>query len=178
MFEGPPSLKSIFIFAVLTFSSSSQRHNEGFLQLPWPASVTVYADKTRLKQKTLFISIFLSERVFHAKKIVIIFLGHNTAVNVHDHFGLNLERKCFVLQWNKPFKRVYVWSFVTQMDHRVVCSLAEVCSLLVNMRPCSETAVTEALVVCRHSHQNFYFPGQECDIQWSLVRLKCVQLNN
>lgn len=62
VFEGPPSLKSIFIFAVLTFSSSSQRHNEGFLQLLWPASVQYMQTKHSERKKLLFISAFFSFR--------------------------------------------------------------------------------------------------------------------
>lgn len=40
----PPSLKSIFIFAVLTFSSSSQRHNDW---LPAAAATCIQCEQTQ-----------------------------------------------------------------------------------------------------------------------------------
>lgn len=58
----PPSHKSIFIFAVLTFSSFCQRHNEGFLQLHRPAPVKPKQTKHNEGKKPLFISTFLPFR--------------------------------------------------------------------------------------------------------------------
>lgn len=144
VFEGPPSLKSIFIFAVLTFSSSSQRHNEGFLQLLWPASVLYMQTKQSKRKMLLFISTFFPlELVFPTKKIVI-FLEHNRGTNAHDSRGLNLERKCFVTDCKTShlseimFVFILLWSLVSEMDHGVVArSLEEVCSFLVNMLPWS-----------------------------------------
>lgn len=98
VFEGPLSLKSIFIFAVLTISSSSQRHNEGFLQLRWPASVQ-YMQTKHSKRKSYCLSAhFFFQCMCSPQRKLSSFLERNRGTNVHDSRGLNLERKCFVTE--------------------------------------------------------------------------------
>lgn len=119
------------------------------------------------------------------------FWEHNGGANVRDSRGLNLERQCFVTGCKAShlsemmFVFILSRSLVSEMDHGVVVSsLEEVCSFLVNMLPCSRQLSPRHLAVWKHHHSvsalnlNFYFPGQESDIQWSQVCLQCTQLNN
>lgn len=168
VFEGPPSLKSIFIFAVLTFSSSNQRHNEGFLQLLWPASVQYMQTKHRKRRKLLFISAFLFfQSLYFPQRKLSSFLEHNRGTNVHDSRGLNLERKCFVTDCKTShlseimFVFILLWSLVSEMDHGVVvCSLEEVCSFLVNMLPCSRDSCHPSISSLKASLQCVCFESK------------------
>lgn len=155
---------------------------------------TVYADKTQRKEKAIVYQRIFSIRAWHSpQRKLSSFLEHNWGANMHDGWGLNLERKCFVTDSKTSrlsaimFIFILLWSLVSEMDHRVVvCSLEEVCSFLVNMLLCSwdschpdiSSLKASPKRVCSGLDLNFYFPGQECDIQWSRVRLKCTQLNN
>lgn len=97
----PPSLKSIFIFAVLTFSSSSQRHNDW---LPAAAATrlrTVRADTTQREERS-YCSPAAPPSFFLPKKIVvaIFFPERNRGTNARDRRGLNLQAKCVVTERN------------------------------------------------------------------------------
>lgn len=160
VFEGPPSLKSIFIFAVLTFSSSRQRHNEGFLQLLWPASVQYMQTKHSKREKLLFISAFspLSRACIPHKENCHLFSQHNRGTSARDSRGLILEGKRFVTDCKE---RPSIWDCACRHVAVVVsfrngpwsCCLFISGGLFISWltrRHVPETAVTQALAVCRH----------------------------
>lgn len=98
----PPSLKSIFIFAVLTFSSSSQRHNDWLPAAAATCLRTVRADTTRREEPSYCSP--AAPPLFLPKKIVVAFFfflsERNRGTNARDRRGLNLQAKCVVTERN------------------------------------------------------------------------------
>lgn len=100
----PPGLKSIFIFAVLTFSSSSQRHNDWLPAAAATCLHTVRADTTRREERSYCSPaappLFLPKKIVVAVFFCSFFSERNRGTNARDRRGLNLQAKCVVTERN------------------------------------------------------------------------------